>query len=258
MAKDYSDPKQFFGDVLLSKNPTAGDHAVRKSWVDANLPSAIHGDSSTLLEYVLDGGVLKLRMKSLALSTVTTNAVQANISAFVTNEYSAGDEFQEGDVIILTNPSIVEMWIHNGGSAGTTADFTQIENALDQATIRTYFSGTSGVDYNSGTGVFSLNVGYMRQQLSADPAGGNLLTYNNATGEMLVPLSSFRYSVVVGTLTANTPATITHNLGQEYCQVACYDSTKNRIDLDIVTVNSNSLTIESNTTLSNVQVVVSI
>ena len=51
-----------------------------------------------------------------------------------------------------------------------------------------------------------------RGAISADPAAGNLVQYNAATGEILVALSSLRKTFAPQNLTANTFATLNHNL----------------------------------------------
>jgi hypothetical protein len=53
-----------------------------------------------------------------------------------------------------------------------------------------------------------------------------------------------RYSASV-TLTANTPATITHNLGVQLVHVSAMDGSGNKIELDVVYSSTSALTIES-------------
>lgn len=67
----------------------------------------------------------ELVISQLLISNVTETAT-ADIAAFVAAEYANGDEYQESDVIIFSNGT--GSYIHNGGNAGTTADFTRLGN----------------------------------------------------------------------------------------------------------------------------------
>jgi hypothetical protein len=60
------------------------------------------------------------------------------LSGWVTANYTNGDEKQEGDIIVLTGVSgRAQTWIHNGGTAGDSTDFTEIEGAdVTDAEIR--------------------------------------------------------------------------------------------------------------------------
>jgi hypothetical protein len=77
-----------------------------------------------------------------------------DIATFVTNNYPLGTEYIEGDIIILPTPA--EAWVHNGGSAGTTADFTIFPPPASSAAIRALFSSTNdAISYNASTGEFT-------------------------------------------------------------------------------------------------------
>ena len=47
------------------------------------------------------------------------------------------------------------------------------------------------------------------------------------------------------TLSANTPATITHNLGKQLVHVSAMDASGNKIELDVVYSSTYALTVES-------------
>lgn len=99
----------------------------------------------------------ELSVSALAITDVTVDTA-ATLAAFIAASYTAGTEFQEGDTVILTTPG--ETYIHNGGSAVTAADFTQIEApGLTDAYIRVLLSsGNAGIVYNAVTGVFTLKL----------------------------------------------------------------------------------------------------
>ena len=138
----------FEGIVQLENDPSADNHAARKSWIEQNAIMAIHTDSSLLAETQVVNGQKQLKLKSLAVTDVQVDSSAASLSAWVTANYT-GTEVQEGDMIILTATSSnrTETYIHNGGSAGTTADFTEIQGSdVSGSEVRSYFSGGTGID----------------------------------------------------------------------------------------------------------------
>ncbi len=171
----------FEGTVQLDNDPSASNHAVRKSWLEANAIMAIHSDSSVHAETVLVGGQKQLKIKSLAITDVQVDSTETSLANWISSNYSNGNEVQEGDMIILTNTSSsrTETYIHNGGTAGTANDFTEIQGSdVSGSEVRSYFSGGTGIDYNSSTGAISANSGDIRGLFSA----GSGLSYDNANG----------------------------------------------------------------------------
>ena len=152
---------------------------------------------------------------ALAITDVHTSA-EATLTAFVAAEYTVGNEFQEGDIIILTTPQ--ETYIHNGGVAVTTADFTLIEAPnLSDAYIRGLFSATagSGLTYTPASGVFAL----AESGLAANGflSSVNFTSFNNKIGSLNALTAStqtfatgttgtdFNISSVTSTHTFNIP-----------------------------------------------------
>lgn len=171
----------FEGIVQLENAPSQSNHAVRKDWVESNAIMAIHTDSSLLAETVVVNGSKQLKLKSLAVTDVSVDSTATSLANWISSNYSNGDEVQEGDMIILTNTSSArtETYIHNGGTAGTSADFTEIEGSDVSATeVRSLLSASSGINYNSSTGAFTANQGQIRGFFSA----GTGLSYDDANG----------------------------------------------------------------------------
>jgi len=170
----------FEGAVQLNQAPTADNHAVTKTYLEANAVVGIATDSANYAELVTEGGDLKLKLKPLTITDVAVDTVAASLSAWVASNYTAGDEKQEGDIIILTGVSgRAETWIHNGGSAGSTADFTEIEGQdIQAAEVRSFLSASSGIDYNASTGAFTADQGEIRGFFSA----GSGLAYDASNG----------------------------------------------------------------------------
>ena len=448
----------FEGVVQLNQAPSADNHAVTKSYLEANSVVGIASDSANYAELVTEGGDLKLKLKPLTITDVSVDTSAASLSAWVTANYSNGDEKQEGDIIVLTAVSgRAQTFIHNGGTAGTDADWAEIEGAdvteaevrgalsasagidfnsatgeftADQGEIRGFFAAGSGLAYDASNGTYSLNVdtdgisegasnlyftdarargamsvsgggisynsltgvitlaadtddvaegtnlyftdarargavslgavtgpdvqllqynsanGELKVELSdvfaqfsagtglswdgggefslnadtsmvsengnlyftdarargaisvntdglaynsltgqialdadtddiaegsnlfftdararaavqADPAAGNLVQYNNATGDILVALSSFRKTFAPQNLTANTFATLNHQLGEKIVHVSCYDSSGNKIQCEVQLVDNNNVKIKSVINVTGAEIVVS-
>mgnify|MGYP003135636118 CR=1 FL=1 len=163
------------------KDPSQG--LITKSWSQANLVAGLHADSSNYAELITVDGVQQLKLKPLTITDVSVDTSAANQAAWISANYSAGTEYQEGDVIILTGTSSTrpESYIHNGGSAGSSADWTKIEGADVQASeVRGFLSAGTGISYNSGNGEISANAAGIRGFFSAD--AGGLLSYDASNG----------------------------------------------------------------------------
>lgn len=173
----------FSGIISQSGTISSASHVVTKSWAEANVLNAIHSDSANYAEVVTVGGVKQLKLKPLTITDVSVDTSAATQAAWLSANYSAGTEFQEGDVIILTGTGSTrpETYIHNGGSAGSAADWTNIQGADVQASeVRGFVSGVSGVDYNSSNGQMSLNQAFSRGLMGVSGSG---LSYNNSNGQ---------------------------------------------------------------------------
>ena len=147
--------------------------------------SAIKIDAGSSNYLSFDAATRTLSISALAVTDVTVDSTESNIADYVTANYTGG-EHQSGDFVILTNPS--EVWIHNGGSAGTAADFTQVE-------------------------VPSPTDSYIRNLFSSV---GNPLTYNNTTGEFEVLISGDANNAITlgvdnGLYASNLASTISYN-----------------------------------------------
>jgi hypothetical protein len=138
---------------------------------------SVAAGSSSYLQYNNTTGVLSIA--ALAIATVTVNNVATNLANFVAVNYPTGTEFQVGDVVILTAvPTGAESYIHNGGTAGTIADFTLIEGPnLSDTYIRSLFGTTTPLQYNPVTGNFS--IPQANSVTSGFLSSSNWNTFNN-------------------------------------------------------------------------------
>lgn len=113
---------------------------------------AIEAGSAPFLAY--NAATREISVTQLLVSDVTVNNTEADLAAFIAANYTAGTEYQSGDVVILQQEN--KAYIHNGGTAGTDADFSPIEvPGTSDAQIRALFSGDDVVSYNPATGAFT-------------------------------------------------------------------------------------------------------
>ena len=170
----------FEGVVQLNTAPSADNHAVTKAYLEANSVVGIAADSANYAELVDVNGQKQLKLKPLTITDVAVDTVATSISNWVSANYTNGDEKQEGDIIILTAVTgRAQTWIHNGGAAGTDADFTEIEGQdVSEAEVRAALSASAGIDYNSATGEFTADQAEIRGFFAA----GSGLSYSSANG----------------------------------------------------------------------------
>lgn len=99
---------------------------------------------------------------ALPTNDVYIDASSATIEAFVAAHYTAGNEYDEGDIIILSLGSEgASRYVHNGGTDGDVSDFANLDNVLSQSEVRAMLSASDGVAYDSSTGVFTLNDSFV-------------------------------------------------------------------------------------------------
>lgn len=175
MAQRFLAPEVLF-EGLIKQNGTVShdDHVVTRGYLHGNVINGIHPDSANYASVVADNGVNKLKIDPLTITSVTVNTEEENLADFVSNVYT-GSNFQEGDIVFLTSPSPTEAYIHNGGTAGTAADWELVNSGLSDAQIRSKLSASSGIDYNSTTGEFTADQAEIRAFFSA----GTGLSYAN-------------------------------------------------------------------------------
>ncbi len=115
----------FEGVVQLNQDPTADNHAVTRSYLEANAVVGIATDSANYAELVTVNGEKQLKLKPLTITDVAVDTSATSIANWVSSNYTNGDEKQEGDIIILTAVSgRAQTWIHNGGEL--TADQAEV------------------------------------------------------------------------------------------------------------------------------------
>lgn len=216
MAQRFLAPEVTFEGIIKQKGTVSNDeHLITRGYLHSNVINAIHSDSANYASVVAEGGVNKLKIDPLTITSVTVNSSQANLAAFISNVYT-GSNFQEGDIVFLTTPSPTEAYIHNGGSAGTAADWELVNSGLSDAQIRSKLSASAGINYDSSTGAFTADQAEIKAFFSA----GTGLSYSdgqfslNATSDQITEGSNnlfYADSLVDSHLSGGTG--ITYNAG---------------------------------------------
>ena len=175
MAQRFLAPEVTF-EGLIKQNGTVShdNHVITRGYLHGNVINGIHPDSANYASVVSDNGVDKLKIDPLTITSVTVNGSASDLADFIANVYT-GSNFQEGDIVFLTTPSPTEAYIHNGGSAGTSADWELVNSGLSDAQIRSKLSASAGVNYNSATGEFTADEAEIKAFFSA----GTGLSYAN-------------------------------------------------------------------------------
>ena len=167
MAQRFLAPELIAEGVIKQKGTVSHDeHLITRGYLHSNVLNGIHPDSANYIEVLADNGVNKLKVKPLTVTDVTVEATETSLANFVSNVYD-GSNFQEGDIVFLTQTSPIESYIHNGGTAGTADDWELINSGLSDAQIRSKLSASSGINYNSSTGEFTADQGEIKAFFSA-------------------------------------------------------------------------------------------
>lgn len=220
----------------------------------------------------------ELHFQNLAITGVTVDTTYTDLAAFIAAEYTAGTEYQEGDMIILTNATdqTQRSWIHNGGTAVNANDFTRLQTDLDMAAVRAEFVGGDGLTYTEATGTFDVNVDGQSIKIIEDAlqvdgevvatalAGDGLTSdatgiHVNADGSTIeVVADTLQLSQAIQTRLNNSHKetfgdgaaivhTITHNLNTLDVMTNIYDTATGAcIECDVVRNTVNSIQITAN------------
>jgi len=224
----------FKGTVKCDNAPSDDADLTRKQDIAGlSYISSIASGSQSMLS-VSNG---ELSISSLAITDVHVDSTQTSLANFVANESTAAAALKEGDVLILTAPSDgTETYIVSGANGSSVSNYTQIESPLTAAEVGSVLTSGDGISINASTAQISANVAagsglsssvsngqitfalnantddisegsvneYFTQArargaIQADPATGNLLSYQSQSGDMLVSTSSVQGVFSAGT-----------------------------------------------------------
>ncbi len=136
-------------DVVVLSQLDAQDVSLRQ-YVDAS-QLTIAADSVDLLNI---NGDNELSLRKLAVSNVYMDATSSDLDGFIA---STSETVEEGDFVVLSTTA--QVYIHNGGSSGTAADYTLINVPnLDAVAVRAMFSSGQATIYNPANGSVDIQV----------------------------------------------------------------------------------------------------
>jgi len=100
----------------------------------------------------------ELSIKSLLMHNYVYDNTNTSINAWITDYGYTGTQLQAGDELYLDAATDgKKAYKHNGGTAGTSADFFLVSDALTDAEIRGKFASGEGTTYISADGSFDVN-----------------------------------------------------------------------------------------------------
>ena len=261
------------GDVLILTAPSDGTETYIVSGANGS-SAANYTQIESPLSAAEVGAVLQ------AGDGISVNASNATISANI--EAGAGlsksvsngqitfavdatsDEITEGSSNLYYTDSRSRSAISLESVAGPDANLMQYNSSTGEmkvllSDITSEFTAGAGLSYD-GVGEYSLDADTddvaegstnqyftntrARAAVSAGSESDELINYDSSNGSFSLRLQDLRHEQSV-TLSANTAATITHNLGKRLVHVSAMDASGNKIELDVVYTNTNSLSVES-------------
>jgi len=215
---------------LLSYNSTSGDLLVSTS--------SVRGAFSAGTAIGLSNGVISFSGDSDDVSEGSTNQyfTQARARGAVSAETVAGPD---GNLLQYNSTTgafkVLISDVTGEFTAGTGLSYDGVgEYSLDADTDDVAEGSTNQYFTNTRA----------RAAVSAGSESDELINYDSSNGSFSLRLQDLRHEQSV-TLSANTAATITHNLGKRLVHVSAMDASGNKIELDVVYTNTNSLSVES-------------
>jgi hypothetical protein len=228
-------------------------------YTDARVKSAVGADAAA-------GNLLSYN-SSTGKFLVATSSVQGVFSAGTAISISAGEiafsgstsDVSEGSNLYYTDAR-VKSAVGADAAAGNLLSYNSTTGKFLVATssVQGAFSAGTGIAISAGS--ISVNAdtddipegqtneyftpARARGAVAVSNASDELLSYNSSNGQFSLVLSDLRYEAQV-TLSANTPYTITHNLGKKLVHVSAMDANGNQIQLNVVYSSTSALTVES-------------
>ena len=143
-------------------------------------------------------------------------------------------------------------------AAGNLLTYNSSTGDIAVMTSAIFAEFSAGGLLSFSNGEYSIQNSDVRGAIQADPAAGNLLTYNSSTGDIAVQKSVLRKTFTNQSLTANTALTLTHSLGEKLVHVSAMDSNSEKIDLKVVYVSTTQVSVTSVVNITGVDIAVSL
>ena len=226
----------------------------------ARARGAIQADPQTgnLLQYFDQGG--DLLVSTSAVRGVFSGGTAISIQNGSISFNGSSDDVAEGSTNEYFTTARARGAIQADPQSGNLLQYFDQGGDLLVSTsaVRGVFSGGTAISINNGAIGFTgtsddvqegnTNEYFTPQRsrgaLSVSNAADELIHYDSSNGQFSLRLQDFRKEQTV-TLSANTPLTINHNLGKRLVHVSAMDSSGNKVELDVVYSNTNSLSVES-------------
>lgn len=239
--------------LLSSDNSTFTGAARTIGVTGANalfLNSGSNSDNTTFNQSV-DNSVA---IGGVGLTVKTNNTAYANQLSF----QEAGNTF---DIIVAPSTATADRTQTLQDASGTIALISDIvtENLQDTLTAGNT-TGGNNIIMTEGDDIIFKYAGFNNNINTLPLTTNRSINFpdNDGVVALTTDITSNEYDTTVN-LVALTPLTVTHSLGTNKLHIECWDSTGKRITqgLTIIQTSVNALTIESNSSLSNVDVYIS-
>ena len=217
--------------------------------------------SGNLLSYANASGDLLVSTASVrgAFSGGTAIGLSNGVISFngSTSDVSEGSNLYHTDARVRSAVSLESV-------AGPDSNLMKYNNSTGKfkvllSDVVSEFSAGTGLAYDGGGG-FSLSANTdqvsegssnlyhtparVRAAVSVSSQADELIGYDSSNGSFSLRLQELRHEQSI-TLSANTAATITHNLGKQLVHVSSMDASGNKIELETVYLNNTSLSVKS-------------
>ena len=214
--KDLKDAKS----LQLNQDAVSSDEAVRKSQAESISADAVQSKlvsdsgsattdtaftSQSLVSFLaakqdnlsIDAGSTaylelsdnKISVKQLLISDTNVDITSTTLAEWLIANPS--NTLEEGDILILTQAVTNQerSWIHNGGAASDSTDYTKLVTDYNEASIRAMLSsGDTYISYDAGSGQYSLNRGVGAGQLGAQTLPADTTQFSHVTGSTVEAL----------------------------------------------------------------------
>ena len=204
---------------------------------------------------VLSGGDVQL----LTVDQATGNLSVALSGVFAQLSAGTGLAYSNGVYSLDANTDNIQQL------AGATNKFyadSLVDAHLSGGTAISYSAGViafngSTSDVSEGSNLYHTTA-RARGSIQADPAAGNLVTFNQSSGDIALMLSSLRKGFANQSLTANTNLVLTHSLGERVVHVTAMDASGNDVQLEKSYTSSTQVTVKSTINLTGIDIAISI
>ena len=186
---------------------------------------------------------------SFNAGVIAFNGSSDDVSEGSSNKYFTDARSRAAISAATVSAPEVQLLTYNSGTGALSVPLSSIYSEFAAGTGLSYSNGTYSINANTdqiteGSSNLFFTAARSRSAVTVSSQSDELLNYNNGTGEFSLRLQELRFETSV-TLTANVASTITHNLGKRLVHVSAMDSGGNQIQLEVVYSSTSALTVKS-------------